>query len=243
MKFSIKDWFFLFLAVLLGGLGILEGIESTLGIIFVAIGSMGILVILCHKFLDLWRNYGKYEKVTKKQTAVKQNQVGINGKPQKNYMSGKELMAYWNIEGFELFNCLKKGLQPYTQYGQKIIDTDTLKHGRDHSVELYEKLIRGTQETGTVFGAGANVAHRLTNHEIKQQAKKTFEGQRLKPINPPPHHMSFTFPDDNKKAAATIIKMMVLRFRKDEASEFAEKYKYRRITNHLSPTIKVMRLS
>lgn len=78
MKFSIKDWFFLFLAVLLGGLGILEGIESTLGIILVAIGSMGILVILCHKFFDLWRNYGKYEKVTEKQTAAKQNQIRIN---------------------------------------------------------------------------------------------------------------------------------------------------------------------
>lgn len=159
-----------------------------------------------------------------------------------NYISGKELMAYWNIEGFELFDCLKKGLQPYTQYGHKIIDTDTLEHGRDHSIESFEKLIRGTQETGAVFGDGSNDAHRLTNQEIKQRAKKTFESQRLKPINPPPHHMSFTFPDDNKKAAATVIKIMGLRFRKDEASKFAEKYGHKRITNHLSQPSKLVRL-
>ena len=158
----------------------------------------------------------------------------VEYKQESNYMSGKELMAYWNIEGFELFNCLKKGLQPYTQHGQKIIDTNTLEHSREHSVEYYENLIRGTQETGAVFGAGANVARRLTNQEIKQQARKTFEGQRQKPVNPPPHHMSFTLPNDNKNAGIAIIKMMGLKFRKDEASKFAEKYKYRRITIHLS---------
>ena len=157
----------------------------------------------------------------------------VEYKQESNYISGKELMAYWNIEGFELLNCLKKGLQPYTQYGQKIIDTDTLEHGRKHSVEWYEKLIRGTQETGTVMGAGR--AYRLTNQEIKQQAaKESFEGEPLKPLNPPPHHMSFALPDDSKKAATTIKKMMGLKFRKDEASKFAEEYRYRRITNHLS---------
>lgn len=147
-----------------------------------------------------------------------------------NYISGKELMAYWDIEGFELLDCLKKGLQPYTQYGQAIIDTDILEHGRKHSVEWYERLIRGTQETGTVVtGTGWGVARRLTNQEIKQQAKEAFESEPLKPLNPPPHHMSFTLPNDNKKAMATIIKMMGLKFRKDEASEFAEKHGYRRL--------------
>lgn len=147
-----------------------------------------------------------------------------------NYISGKELIAYWNIESFELFNCLKKGLQPYTQYGQKIIDTDTLEHGRKHSVEWHEKLIHGTHATGTIIGSRPNVAYHLTDREIKQQAKKAFEGEPLSPLNPPPHHMSFTFPNDNKKAAAIIIKMMELKFRKDEALTFAKKYGYRMIT-------------
>lgn len=154
-----------------------------------------------------------------------------------NYISGKELMAYWDIEGFELLDCLKKGLQPYTQYGQAIIDTDTLEHGRKHSVEWYEGLIRGTQETGTVIVPRLGVARRLTNQEIKQQAKEAFESEPLKPLNPPPHHMSFTLPNDNKKAMATIIKVMGLKFRKDEASEFAGKHGYRRLDRDIEMPI------
>ena len=179
-----------------------------------------ISVNLLFFLVQLRREKLKLNKPQKDKNEIKYKQ-GLN------YISGKDLIAYWNIESFELFDCLKKGLQPYTQYGQKIINTDILEHSREHSAEYFEDLIRGTQEAGTVFIPGANIARRLTKQEIKQQARKTYEGQRLKPVNPPQYHMSFTLPIDNKNARIAIIKIMGLKFKKNEASKFAEKHGYR----------------
>jgi len=104
MKFSIKDLFFLFLAVLFGGLGILEGIRSFFGVTLVLIGSIGVSVILCHKFFGFWRNHGKYKKIAEKTSTKKQNQPIIA------QLSSEINESLWHLRQFERdYHRAKKG--------------------------------------------------------------------------------------------------------------------------------------
>ena len=146
-----------------------------------------------------------------------------------NWITGKELRAHWDIEGFELFNCLKRGLQPYTQYGgHKITNTDSLEHAPFFSLEQCITRVRQTNMPTPVESGLRN--HRferfipMSEREILQEARKQYESQPLKLVNPPSHHMSFTLPLDEKRAWTAIRTVMDLKFKKDEASEFAEKH-------------------
>ena len=141
------------------------------------------------------------------------------------YISGRDLIAYWNIESFEFFNCLKKGLQPYTSHGHKIIDTDTLEHGRERSLEQCIAEVRDTQKRRAVEFPGGRLDFfsRLNEQGIERQGRLDYEFQALKPLNPPPHHMSFTLPSNTDEASIVLYNLNFLLFKKDETSEFAEK--------------------
>ena len=144
-----------------------------------------------------------------------------------NWKTGKELMVLWDIEGFDFFACLEKGLQPYTRYGHKIANTDTLEHAPFFSLEQCVARIRRAN-VGTLVESGARHQHfepftPMFEQEILEKAKKSYESQPLHPVNPPMHHISFTLPPDDRRAAEAIEEMMHLRFRKDEALEFARK--------------------
>ena len=139
-----------------------------------------------------------------------------------NWITGKELMVYWDIEGFELFNCLGKGLQPYTAHGKKIVNTDPLEHERRVSYEHLEADLRHWNDH-----PGLGSGRKLSERELKQRAEEQFESQSKIPKTPPRHPMSFTLPDNDIKAGKAILKVMWLKFRKDEASEFAKQYGYR----------------
>lgn len=153
-----------------------------------------------------------------------------------NWITGKELMALWDIEGFELFNCLKEGLQPYTQYGHIITNTDTLEHAPTLSLKQCIARARRANMPTLVeppSRAGRQPFQRFTpmsEQEILQRAKKDYESQPLHPVNPPLHHMSFTLPLDDSRAAAAISTAMNLRFKKDEAAEFAKRHGYSKRT-------------
>jgi len=150
-----------------------------------------------------------------------------------NYISGKDLLAYWDIEDFELLDCLKKGLQPYTSHGQKIIDTDTLEHGRELPLEWYIARVRASNmPTAVEPGAGYRTSGRyvpLTEQEIQQRAKKDYESQPLKPIDPPLHCISFTLSPDWEKAGKVIRGIQYFLFKKDEVNEFAKKHGHPRV--------------
>ena len=142
-----------------------------------------------------------------------------------NWIYGKDLIGHWDIEDFELFGFLKKGLQPYDKHGRKFIDSDSLKWDRKWTPEHCEDLVRG-QETGIVMtNSGPLVSHRLTEQKIKQQGKELFEGQPLEILNPPKDspYMSFSLPFNEKEATKAIASAKYFRFKKEEVSEFAEK--------------------
>ena len=137
-----------------------------------------------------------------------------------NWIYGKDLIEHWDIEDFELFGFLKKGLQPYNKLGRKVIGSDSLEWDRKWTLEYCENLVRGTEEAGMVMtNSGPNVS-RLTEQEIKQKGKKLYESQT--PPNSP--YISFSLPSNTKKATKAIESVKSFRFKKDEASEFAEKH-------------------
>jgi hypothetical protein len=172
-------------------------------------------------------------------SSLGKHQERDRGREMSDFIDAKDLKALWGKRGFELFGFLKKGLQPYTQYGQEIIDTDTLERGRKTPIEWYEsklnRLIEFRRKPEDRYIQGfphddyspkPNPPPFLswTDREKKQQAKKDFEKQPLVLLNPPPHHMSFTFPLDGKEASKVLAKLNSLLFEKDQASEFAERH-------------------
>ncbi len=150
-----------------------------------------------------------------------------------DFIDCKDLKAHWGKRDFELFGFLKKGLQPYTQYGQEIVDTDTLEHYKPYPIEYFENEIRRWLYPGsTSRGIIIRPDHPWTEEEIKQGAQKRFERQPQKPLNLPPHHMSFTLPDDAAEASKVLSKLNSLLFEKDQASEFAEQHGLRLLDDH-----------
>ena len=143
-----------------------------------------------------------------------------------NWIYGKDLIGHWNIEDFELFGFLKKGLQPYDKHGRKVIDSDSLEWGRKWTPEHCENLVRGTQTGIVMTNSGPLVSPRLTEQEIKQEGKEFFESLPLKILNPPKDspYMSFSLPFNEKEATKAIASAKYFRFKKDEASEFAKKH-------------------
>lgn len=120
-----------------------------------------------------------------------------------NWISGGELINRWDIKDFELFDLMKKGLQPYTPNGKKVCDLDSLSHVRPFPLGFYKSLIRS-----------------------EQLAKKRYESQKAELTIPPKdcsYAMSFSLPPDEKVAMAAIATVKVFLFKKDEVSEFAEK--------------------
>jgi hypothetical protein len=143
-----------------------------------------------------------------------------------NWIYGKDLIGHWDIEDFELFGFLKKGLQPYDKHGRKVIDSDSLEWGRKWTPEHCENLVRGTQTGIVMTNSGPLVSPRLTEQEIKQEGKEFFESLPLKILNPPKDspYMSFSLPFNEKEATKAIASAKYFKFKKDEASEFAEKH-------------------
>ena len=146
-----------------------------------------------------------------------------------NWVTGKELMAYWDIEDFELFGCLKKGLQPYDEMGRKVVDSDLLKRGKQKSLEeiILEEIIK---DLGTTRKApGPTDSSRLSGSERERRARMLYESQKSVILDLPKDHphVSFTLPQNNKKAIEAIETVMKFRFNEKETSEFAGKHGYR----------------
>jgi hypothetical protein len=141
-----------------------------------------------------------------------------------NWIYGKDLIEHWDIEDFELFGFLKKGLQPYDKLGRKVIDSDCLEWDRKWTLEHCENLVRGTQETGVVISKSLTPDCRLTEQEIKRQGKELYESLPLEILNPPKDlpYMSVSLPSNDKEAAKAIASVMYLKFKEDDALVFAE---------------------
>ena len=146
-----------------------------------------------------------------------------------NWTTGKELVNYWDIEAFELFGCLKKGLQPYDEMGRKVVDSDLLKRGKQKSLEeiLLEEIIKDLGTTRKT--PGPTDSSRLSGSERERRARMLYESQKLVILDLPKDHphVSFTLPQNNKKAIEAIETAMRFRFNKKEISEFAGKHEYR----------------
>ena len=59
----------------------------------------------------------------------------------KHWLNGKALIDRWNIYPFELLDFCKKGLQPYTKYGKKIVDIDLISKKAKFSRRNVEDLL------------------------------------------------------------------------------------------------------
>jgi hypothetical protein len=141
-----------------------------------------------------------------------------------NWITGKDLAAYWDLKAFEFFGLLKKGLQPYDGLGRKVIDADTLEKGKKYSFEWLVEDFTAKRNANVSRGP-------MTDTEINSRAKMAYARQPVVFLSPPENnpYMSFTLPSSKKKAHTAIQKAMGLLFNKDEASDFAEEHGYRAI--------------
>ncbi|WP_020585636.1 hypothetical protein [Desulfobacter curvatus] len=143
------------------------------------------------------------------------------------YLSGTDLIEKGQIEGFELFECMAKGLQPYSKYGKKIVDLGTLELKRKFSENEILKLLKieqGAHNTQLVVGASrrGEIKKKLTDDELRSIARREYLKQ---PTDTP------VIPDgciaidlnlslDEAKAVKQIKDAMEFRFKIKDVKEF-----------------------
>jgi len=139
------------------------------------------------------------------------------------WITGKELITRWDIKDFELFDFLKQGLQPYTRYGKKIIDSDSLRRARRDSIDKIERDLRTKQKLIVLGGSSFG---RMTESQIKDEAQRIYNRQKLEIVNPPNDCvlMSFSIPQDENGAKIAISRTMNFLFKMDDILEFEKEH-------------------
>lgn len=141
------------------------------------------------------------------------------------WISGRKLISRWGIMGFELFGYMKQGLQAYTWYGRKIgdIDSDTLEREPPQPLEHFIKLSRGVEPATRILGAQNFSSN---GYRESERIKSAFESQTLKVINPPKGSklISFTIPEDEKKAADVISGALSFLFKMEDVLTFEREH-------------------
>ncbi|MEW6673059.1 MAG: hypothetical protein AB1427_15250, partial [Thermodesulfobacteriota bacterium] len=147
---------------------------------------------------------------------------------QKRWYTGNELVERWGIQPFELYEFMKNGFQAYTHHGKKIIDKkDCIVEVKPFSLESWEKIIRGKFAATSVFPVGVRGVVKPTDHEIKQLAKRTIEGQpKFKTIPPPPDCIAidFSIPGNPTEANKKIFEALQYRFKATDVEAFEREH-------------------
>lgn len=145
------------------------------------------------------------------------------------YLSGKELLERWNIQGFQLLEIIRDGLQPYTKLGFKILDKGQVTHERKEALAdilrdlKIEQGAFNTQFVGGVPGRG-RIIPKLTDDELEAKARQQFEKQpHDTPVIPAGCVVEdLSAPVDEKDAALKIKKAMGYQFRLSDVDESEE---------------------
>jgi hypothetical protein len=137
------------------------------------------------------------------------------------WLTGQGLIDRWQIEDFELFEYLKKGLQAYTWHGKRIVDEATLERGRRDSKETIRKNVLAKQRASTL-GAGPVGHGPLSESEIEQQVNRLYNRQEEVSLNPPKDALvtSFHLRLDTEKAQVMIDEAKAYRFKLSDVEHF-----------------------
>ncbi len=146
-----------------------------------------------------------------------------------NWITGKELIKRWDIMDFELFEYLKKGLQPYTRHNIEILDSDSLEREPIRSeeeirAEVYARFLRPAPPRLRPVGRGGIPPP----SEIEKLAREHHRKQKSEIITPPggPYeYMSFSLPASEKGRASAIARLMDCWFKKDNVLEIERKHR------------------
>jgi hypothetical protein len=139
------------------------------------------------------------------------------------WMTGEDLITRWGIMDFELFGYMKQGLQAYTRYGKKIVDSDPLEKAPRYTLDFFINSLKGAENAGRVLSVKMKPPR--SDWEIKKEAKKAFESQALEVVNPPKDCvlMSFALPENEKRAEEAIFKVKSFLFKLKEVLIFEQK--------------------
>ena len=147
------------------------------------------------------------------------------------YLSGQELVKRWDIEGFQLLEIIRDGLQSYSKLGLKVLDKDAITFTRRESIDDIFKTLKieqgayNTQFIGGAPGKG-RIKPKLTDDELREKAKGLFEKQPLDvPVVPQDCIVEdLHLPVDENDAASKIQKAMSFRYRLEDVQKYDSKY-------------------
>lgn len=163
---------------------------------------------------------------------------------QKRWYTGHELVERWELQTFEIYEFMKKGLQAYTQYGKKIInEKDCIVAVKKRSLKSLERMIR-EKSVKTPFRSLDSVGFTIvtpTDHDIKQLAKKIFKGQpKFERISPPSNCVAidFSLTDDEAEASNKISEAIQYRFKAVDVEAFEKQHmnvieELKKLSSHL----------
>jgi len=138
------------------------------------------------------------------------------------WCTGQELITQFDLQDFELFDLLRKGLQAYTYDGKKVINSDSLPKGRRFSLEFFEGTIRAKLNARVLGGPGTTMRPHPSESEIKQEALLAHNRQLLEILDPPKNCFifSFTLPDNDKERKNAIITALNFTFKSEDVLKY-----------------------
>ena len=148
----------------------------------------------------------------------------LSDEPQsKKWKSGKELISRWGRMGFELFDFMKQGLQAYTRIGKKNYRFRPAGEGTTLSIRLFCQEIR---HIGNMKVLSPKMSPPYSEGEIIARAKSAFNSQPQEVVNPPKDCklISFTIPEDEKKAEEVILRAMSFFFKMEDVLSFEREH-------------------
>ena len=142
------------------------------------------------------------------------------------WISGQSIVERWGIEPFELFDHMKKGLQPYSGHGKRIIDSETLPRKRRYTLEEMKGNVRAKFVAGSVLGSGSLGSSRKTESEIEWIAQSAYDGQPLEIVDPPADCiiMSLSLPVNAIRAAEAIQQALGFLFKLEDVLAHKARY-------------------
>ena len=132
-------------------------------------------------------------------------------------------MERWEILPSELFKCFKRGLQPHTIEGFKVIDYNDLPRRTPDQLDVIKVMLQERLST-TIWGPNGPITHHLKPSTIEEQALDYQRQQKTWAADPPKGCVAwnFDFPCDSNDTAAWVEKIKAFMFKREDVEAFEQ---------------------
>ncbi len=136
------------------------------------------------------------------------------------FITAEETIEKLNIKPFQLFGLVKtEKLEAFTEYGKKVINSDTLEREPRDSLKKILRDLKAKQKAATLGGTGMPGRYR-TDEELLRVAERLYREQRLVIVKQPPDTEAVSFTNLSNNMQLAIKTVMEFLFKEMEVTAF-----------------------